>query len=618
MFSLYYKAVFFISLMLLGIYVSAWHKHFDTKLTVIFTLIPISCLGYVFLDEAENLREVIMSYKMIYIAGCFLQYLLLIYILELCTIKVTKCIKLIAFVLWMGVYLSVLSIGYFPLYYKKISFEMVDGKGRILKEYGFMHTVFYVMLFSFLGIGVYAIIYSYRKKKQISRCTLILMLIPYAFSVFGYIIGSGHNMDVEITPIGYLMLEVAFLLIAYRMVLYDIDDSVIGSMIQKGETGLISFDYKYRYLGSNKTAKKIFPRLLELTIDSPITENSPDGKRFLHWIQSFASGENNEFVYSYKGNDANANDEIIYSVSVSDLYDGRHNRGYIITLVDDTSKRKYMELLDDYNDKLVREVEAKAKDIEAFLEEKKKNETELELASHIQESVLPSATQIFPKKDEFNLFAVMIPAREVGGDFYDFFMIDDEHLCMFIADVSGKGIPAALFMMNSKTTIANCARLCYSPAEILTQANQAICANNKMDMFVTVWLGILNINTGTLVAANAGHEYPFIMKDGEFEVYKDEHGMAIGVLDDIQYKEYTLQLSKGDCIFAYTDGVAEAFNSNKELFGLERIKVALNSASKEKCKYIVNNVRLSIDNFAKGEQQYDDITMLCMKYFGKS
>ena len=150
MLSLYYKAIFVISLMLLGIYVLARHKHFDTKLTVIFTLIPISCLGYVFLDEAVNLREVIMSYKMIYIAGCFLQYLLLIYVLELYTIKVTKCIKLIAFVLWMGVYLSVLSIGYFPLYYKKILFEIVDGKGRILKEYGFMHTEWFYMILMIL------------------------------------------------------------------------------------------------------------------------------------------------------------------------------------------------------------------------------------------------------------------------------------------------------------------------------------------------------------------------------------------------------------------------------------------------------------------------------------
>ncbi len=616
LFSLYYKAVFFISLMLLGIYVSAWHKHFDTKLTVIFTLIPISCLGYVFLDEAENLREVIMSYKMIYIAGCFLQYLLLIYILELCTIKVTKCIKLIAFVLWMGVYLSVLSIGYFPLYYKKISFEIVDGKGRILKEYGFMHTVFYVMLFSFLGMGVYAILYSYHKKKQISKCTLILMLIPYVFSVFGYIIGSGHNIDVEITPIGYMMLEIAFLLVAYRMVLYDIDDSVIESMIQKGDTGLISFDYKFRYLGSNSVAKEIFPKLSELTIDSPITEDDVDGKRFLYWIRSFSSGENNDYVYR-KLDENNGEVERIYEVEVGTLYDGKQNRGYTITLYDDTAKRKYMELLDDYNDKLVREVEEKTKHIEAIMEEKKKTEAELELAARIQESALPNATKAFPKREEFNLFAVMYPAKEVGGDFYDFFLIDDDHLCLFIADVSGKGIPASLFMMTSKTTIANIAMHGSSPSQIVTLANEAICANNTQDMFVTVWLGILEISTGKLVATNAGHEYPYVMKEGKFELLKDNHGMALGVVNDIKYAEYTINLSKGDVILLYTDGVAEAHNSDNELFGLERIQKSLDDSPKEKSKVIVTSVKETLDVFTKGVMQYDDITMLCLKYNGK-
>lgn len=614
--SVYYKAVFAISLFLLGIYVYAWHKHFDTKLTIIFTLIPISCLGYVFLDESENVRELIMSYKMIYIAGCFLQYLLLIHILELCTIKIKKCIKLWAFVLWMVVYLSVLSIGYFPFYYEDIQLKIVDGEKQIIKEYGFMHTVFYIMLFTFLGMGIYAILHSYHKKKQISKCTLILMVIPYSFSVFAYIIGSGHDIEIELTPIGYMMLEIAYLVVAYRMLLYDINDSVIESLIQKGDTGLISFDYKYRYLGSNAVAKKIFPKLNEMTIDSPITEGDADGKRFLHWIHSFSSGETNEFVYRVI-DENNSKEEMIYDVEVGTLYDGKHNRGYTITLYDDTAKRKYMELLDDYNDKLVREVEEKTKHIEAIMEDKKKTEAELELAARIQESVLPNASKAFPKRDEFNLYAVMYPAKEVGGDFYDFFLIDDDHLCLFIADVSGKGIPASLFMMTSKTTIANIAMHGKTPSSIVTLANEAICSNNTMDMFVTVWLGILEISTGTLTATNAGHEYPYIMKNGKFELLRDNHGMAVGVVDDIKYAEYTINLSEGDAILLYTDGVAEAQNSNGELFGLERIKEALDNSPKDKSKQIVTSIKDAIDVFAKDAQQFDDITMLCMKYNGK-
>ena len=204
-------------------------------------------------------------------------------------------------------------------------------------------------------------------------------------------------------------------------------------------------------------------------------------------------------------------------------------------------------------------------------------QTELNLATDIQASMLPSLFPAFPDRKEFDLHASMDPAKEVGGDFYDFFMIDDDHLGLVIADVSGKGVPAALFMMSSKILIADHALMGGTPSEILTRVNTQIYGNNKTHMFVTVWLGILEISTGKLTTSNAGHEYPMIHVDGRYELLKDKHGIAIGALRKAKYVDHELTLKKGDSIFVYTDGVAEATDSKNELFGTDRTLEALNA-----------------------------------------
>ena len=211
----------------------------------------------------------------------------------------------------------------------------------------------------------------------------------------------------------------------------------------------------------------------------------------------------------------------------------------------------------------------------------------------------------------------MDPAKEVGGDFYDYFLIDDDHLCMVIADVSGKGVPAALFMMASKIILQSVAMMGLSPAGILQRTNEAICSNNEAQMFVTVWLGILELSTGKLTAANAGHEFPAIRKpNGDFELFKDKHGFVIGGMDGVRYKEYELQLEPGSKLFVYTDGVAEATSAEKELFGTERMVEALNADPQAAPQEILKNVRASVDGFVKEAEQFDDLTMLCMEYKG--
>lgn len=250
--------------------------------------------------------------------------------------------------------------------------------------------------------------------------------------------------------------------------------------------------------------------------------------------------------------------------------------------------------------------------------EKERISTELSLATRIQADMLPSTFPAFPDRPDFDIYATMDPAKEVGGDFYDFFLVDDDHLCVVVADVSDKGIPAALFMMASKIILANNALSGKTPAQILTDTNAAICANNSEEMFVTVWLGILELSTGKLTAANAGHEYPVLKQsDGGFALYKDKHGFVIGGLNGMKYKEYEIQLTPGSKLFLYTDGVPEAKDRSGALFGTERMLEALNEAPGAAPDDILKNVRKAVDGFVREAEQFDDQTMLCLEYKGK-
>ena len=256
-------------------------------------------------------------------------------------------------------------------------------------------------------------------------------------------------------------------------------------------------------------------------------------------------------------------------------------------------------------------------DITQITREKERVSTELHMAELIQQSMLPHTFPPFPDRHEFDIYASMDPAREVGGDFYDFFFIDEDHLCMVIADVSGKGVPAALFMMISKTILQSCAMLGRSVSEILNKTNEALCSNNQVEMFVTVWLGVLEISTGKLTAANAGHEYPAIRRaDGSFELLRDKHGLVIGAMDGLRYDEYELRLQPGDKLFVYTDGVPEATDAENRMFGTERMLEALNEQGGAKPEQLLENVRRAVDGFVKDAEQFDDLTMMCLEYRG--
>ncbi|MDO5146510.1 MAG: PP2C family protein-serine/threonine phosphatase [Eubacteriales bacterium] len=254
----------------------------------------------------------------------------------------------------------------------------------------------------------------------------------------------------------------------------------------------------------------------------------------------------------------------------------------------------------------------------AVTAEKERISAELNVATQIQADMLPNIFPPFPSRTEIDIIASMEPAKEVGGDFYDFFLIDENHLALVIADVSGKGVPAALFMVISKTLLKNQALMGLSPKEILMSVNNQLCENNEADMFVTVWLGILDLNTGVLTASNAGHEYPAICRDGgSFELLKDKHGFVLAGMEDVPYQEYEIKLEPGDTLFVYTDGVAEATNHENELYGTDRMLAALNQDSKASPQRLLTVVREEIDAFVGSAEQFDDITMLSLRYHGK-
>ena len=257
-------------------------------------------------------------------------------------------------------------------------------------------------------------------------------------------------------------------------------------------------------------------------------------------------------------------------------------------------------------------------DIEKITAEKERIGTELELATRIQADMLPGIFPAFPDRKDFDIYASMTPAKEVGGDFYDFFLLDKNHLALVIADVSGKGVPAALFMMGSMILIRNEVKNGLSPANVLRRINDQICSGNREDMFITVWLGILDLSTGKLTAANAGHEYPALKQpDGSFELIKDPHGFVIGGLPDESYTEYEWQLRPGAKIFVYTDGVPEAGESRSALYGTDRMMEALRTAEDESPEKILAAVDASVREYVGDAPQFDDVTMLCVEYKGQ-
>ena len=250
---------------------------------------------------------------------------------------------------------------------------------------------------------------------------------------------------------------------------------------------------------------------------------------------------------------------------------------------------------------------------------------DLEVAKEIQTSVLPNVFPPFPDRHEFELFASMVAAKEVGGDFYDFYMLNDHTLGFLIADVSGKSIPGAMFMMRSKSVIKTLAESGIPANEVFTEANEKLCEGNDADMFLTAWMGYLDLDTGTVHVANAGHNPPVLIRDGRAEYVIQKHGLMLAGMEDTIYREQLLQLQKGDILFLYTDGVTEAMDAEENLYGEDRLLKLLSFGDSfpKPCKdnglveAVCDMVSADVDRFVQGAEQSDDITMLCVRYLGR-
>ena len=354
---IFYTALFLVSMVLTLVYTVIWHKHFNVHITLMFTIIPIACMGYVMLAQSDSINGALTANKIIYIGGCFLCLFILLIVLDMCRINVPRWVKISLIMFTVIVYMSALTAGYSPIFYSETELVIKDDMPVIQKEYGIMHTVFYVMVIFYSLMSLAAIIFSFFRKKDVSRRIVYLLFALQLISVASYFVSKGENVgNIELVPLSYIIAQVIFLRITNRLCLYDITDSAADSLVQNGDTGLISFDYRFNYLGSNVTAKKIFPEINELRVDGTIMGKSSVSDTFLRWLGDFRRDNTKNKIYHKIG-------ENIYCIDVNYLYDGKHRRGYQLYISDDTKNQQYIALIDSYNSDLREEVKQKTQHI---------------------------------------------------------------------------------------------------------------------------------------------------------------------------------------------------------------------------------------------------------------
>ncbi|MBO4921773.1 MAG: HD domain-containing protein [Lachnospiraceae bacterium] len=357
MIAFYYDVLFAISLVMLIIYLFIWHKHFDIHFTMMFTFIAIQNLGYALTVHSKTLEEALTANKITYLGACFNILFMTLCVLEHCNIVINKLMRIGIFATIFVLYGFVLTMGRNGLFYKDVDFEIRDGVGTLIKnEYGPMHTVYRIVLAGLFLTAFVVIIYTYFKKRDVSKHNAQLLFAAEAVSFFSFFGGRQIFKNFELLPLAYIASEVMFLKIIHDMCLYDVTDSAIDSLVEKGNTGLISFDFKYNYLGSNETARQIFPELNTLTVDRSIRYNPTMKKYAVAWLDKFRADDKNDKFHYTKG-------EKIYLVDINYLVDGRNKRGYQFFITDDTKDQKYINLMNKFNTSLQEQVTRKTNHI---------------------------------------------------------------------------------------------------------------------------------------------------------------------------------------------------------------------------------------------------------------
>ena len=353
---LFYDIIFIVSVILSIFYIVIWQKHFDIHITIVFILVPIIDIGYFLLGHANSLEEAIVANKLSYIGGCYLVLDILFVVCSLCDIKINRWIKLGLLTTATIIYFSALSVGFTDIFYKSITMENVNGVIVFVKEYNYMHTAFYVFVIANFLLMIVALLYARIKKKQVSNRVIRLLYIPEIVCVLSFFGGRMITKNIEFLPLSYTLAQIVYIFIIYRLKLYDITDSAIDSLVNKGDTGFVSFDFKYRYLGSNQTARDIFSNFASKEIDKQLDKNDSFEASVASWLDDFKNDEAKSVVYYSVG-------DRIYEVSITYLYDGRVKRGYQLFITDDTNNQQYIKLINSFNDELTKEVEEKTANI---------------------------------------------------------------------------------------------------------------------------------------------------------------------------------------------------------------------------------------------------------------
>ena len=351
---LFYDLFFVASLVLAAIYVFKWHKHFSVYFNLIFFLVPLTNLGYVFLCRSKSLEEALLANKIIYIGGCFNMFFIALAVFVLCHITISNYIRLLMFTITLGIYALSLTVGENTMFYKSVDFVVDEnGVGRLVnKVYSWGHFLFYAMIIAYFILSFAALVYSIKKKKSVSRKIVHLLFFSESMSVIVFFGGRIITDKLDFLPMSYTLAEVIYLLIIHRICLYDITESGIDSVLEKGTTGFVSIDFKYNYLGSNYTARNIFPELKEILVDSTITSKESMNKYVIPWIEEFKNDETKD-KHHYNLKDK------VYLVDVNYLFDGKAKRGYQLVITDDTKDQRYISLLSKFNNSLKDQVNRK-------------------------------------------------------------------------------------------------------------------------------------------------------------------------------------------------------------------------------------------------------------------
>lgn len=352
----YYEILFGLSVLLTLVYIAIWHKHFDVHISLIFAFIPLVNLGYAMMAHARTLDSALAAAKITYIGGCFLSLFITQSIFGLCHINLKRWMSALLMIACLVSYAFALSMGNAPYFYKTVSFEIDRGMGRLIKTYGFGHTLTFVIITCLIIISFSAMVYSLVKKNDVSNKTIVLLMLPATVSFLSYFISKQLPEGIDAMPLSYVFAQGIYLIIVHRLCLYDITDLGIDSLVKKGDTGFVSIDFDDKYLGSNERAQKIFPYLKNINVDTYAGRYIQAKSTLLKWLGEFKRDESKDHFY-YEADDK------IYLITVRYLYDGKHKRGYQFFITDDTDSRKYVKLLGSYNDQLSAEVAEKTENI---------------------------------------------------------------------------------------------------------------------------------------------------------------------------------------------------------------------------------------------------------------